>query len=391
MPVAGRNRAEIENLIGFFVNTLPLRTDVSGNPTFREVLKRVRDVALGAYAHQDLPFERLVEELHPERHLGRAPLIRVMLVLQNTPLEALELPDLSFTMVTSTKSMAEFDWVMNAQETERGLFITFEYNTDLFEAATIRRLLQQFQILLTGASAHPEHCISDLPLLTELEKSQLLVERDRSTIAPVGQSVHGLFEQQVARNPDAAAVSCGGQQFSYRELDERSNQIAHGLLESGLRRGESVAVMLDTGLLQVTTLLGVLKAGCHFICLDARYPAARLQQMLSEVGPRCLIAGTLQLESHAELLREFGCDPSYQVVILDEQSFETSPRTAPEVEVRPEDLVYIVYTSGSTGRPKGIMQTHAGLCQYVEWQGRQFGIAAGKRMAQWASITYDAA
>ena len=295
-PVAGRNRAEIEHLIGFFINTLPLRTDVSGEPTFRELLQRVREVALGAYAHQDLPFERLVEELQPARHLGRAPLIRVMLVLQNTPLETLALPELSFTMVSARKSMSEFDWVVNAQETERGLFITFEYNTDLFEATTIRRLLEQFKLLLAGAVARPEQRLYDLPLLTELEKSQLLVEGDRSAIGPVGRTVHGLFEEQVARDPDAPAVSFAGEQISYRELNERSNQIAHGLLESGLRRGQPVAVMLDTGLLQVATLLGVLKAGCHFICLDARYPTARLQQMLSEVGPACLIAGVAQLE-----------------------------------------------------------------------------------------------
>jgi amino acid adenylation domain-containing protein len=386
-PVAGRNRAEIENLIGFFINTLPLRTDVSGDPTFRELLKRVRDVALGAYAHQDLPFERLVEELQPERHLGRAPLIRVMLVLQNTPLESLALPDLSFTMVSATKSMSEFDWVINAQETERGLFLTFEYNTDLFEATTIRRLLEQFNLLLAGAVAQPEQRISDLPLLTKLEKSQLLIEWDRSAIAPVGRSVHGLFEQQVTRDPHAPAVSFSGEQITYIELDERSNQIAHGLLESGIRRGQPVAIMLDSSLLQIAALLGVLKAGCHFVCLDARYPAARLQQMLNEVGPPCLIVGTSQLASHAELLTTYRGD----TIVLNEQSFENCPRTAPEIEVRPDDLVYIVYTSGSTGRPKGIMQTHAGLCQFVEWKGRQFGIAPGKRIAQWASITYDAA
>ncbi|HKN83704.1 MAG TPA: condensation domain-containing protein, partial [Pyrinomonadaceae bacterium] len=391
-PVAGRNRAEIEHLIGFFVNTLALRTDLSGDPTFRELLKRVREVALGAYAHQDLPFERLVEELQPERHLGRAPLIRVMFVLQNTPLEVLELPDLSFTMVSARKSMAEFDWVVNAQETERGLFITFEYNTDLFEATTIRRLLEQFNILLAGAVAQPEHRISDLPLLTEVEKSQLLVEWDHSAIAPVGRSAHGLFEQQLARDPDAPAISFGGEQFSYRELDERSNQIAHGLLGSGVRRGQPVAVMLDTGLLQVAALLGVLKAGCHFICLDARYPSARLQQMLSEVGPPSLIAGASQLGSHTDLVEQFRSETACQVVVLNQHEwFETCPRTSPEIKVSPDDLVYIVYTSGSTGRPKGIMQTHAGLCQYVEWQGRQFGIDPGKRIAQWASITYDAA
>ncbi len=394
-PVAGRNRAEIEHLIGFFVNTLALRTDVSGDPTFRELLQRVRDVALGAYAHQDVPFERLVEELQPERHLDRAPLIRVMLILQNTPLESLALPDLSFTTVSATKSMSEFDWVINAQETGHGLFITFEYNTDLFEATTIRRLLEQFNLLLAGAMVQPEHRVSDLPLLTDSEKSQILVEWDRSGIAPVGRSVHGLFERQVTRDPDAPAVSFAGEQFSYRELDERSNQIAHGLLESGLRRGQPVAIMLDTGLLQIAALLGVLKAGCHFICLDERYPTARLQQMLNEVGPSCLIAGVTQLQSHTDLLEQFQRDTACQVVVLNEEDhhewFETCSRTAPEIEVSPDDLVYIVYTSGSTGRPKGITQRHADLCQFVEWEGRQFNIAPGKRIAQWASITYDAA
>jgi amino acid adenylation domain-containing protein len=390
-PVAGRNHAEIEHLIGFFVNTLALRTDMSGNPTFRELLKRVREVALGAYAHQDLPFERLVEELRPERHLGRAPLIRVMFVLQNTPQEVLELPQLSLTWLPTAKSMAEFDWVLNAQETERALFLSVEYNTDLFEAATIRRLLDQFKILVAGALAQPETGISELPLLTEREKNQLLFEFDRSGIAPRGRTLHGLFEEQVKRDPGSIAISFGGEQITYKALDERSNQIAHGLIELGMRPGQPVAVMLDSGLQQIATLLGVLKAGCHFVCLDIRYPVVRLQQMLAEVGPPCLIMSKSHLSSHADLLAELREQTACRLIVLEQEAaFENGPRTTPEVDVKPDDLAYIVYTSGSTGRPKGIMQTHLAFCQYVEWQGRQFDIGPGKRMAQWASITYDA-
>jgi amino acid adenylation domain-containing protein len=405
-PVAGRNQAEVENLIGFFVNTLALRTDLSGNPSFRELLRRVREVAFGAYAHQDLPFEKVVEELQPERNAGRAPLIRAMFVLQNTPQEVLELPGLTLSWLPTAKSMAEFDWVLNAQETEQGLFISFEYNTDLFDAETIRRLLEQLKLLLAGAIAQPESRVSDLPLLTDLERRQLLFEWDRSEVTPEGRSVHGLFEEQAARDADAVAVSFDGERVTYRELDERSNQVAHGLREAGLRPGQPVAVMLDSGPTQIMALLGALKAGCHFVCLDPHYPAARLRQILQEVEPPCLIAAGPHLNWHAELLAEFRQQHACRVMVLGQQAhaltgdeasdnepvrwFETCPRTAPEVEINPEDLAYIVYTSGSTGQPKGIMQTHEGLCQFVEWQARQFDISAGKRIAQWASITYDA-
>ncbi|HYV11048.1 MAG TPA: condensation domain-containing protein, partial [Pyrinomonadaceae bacterium] len=233
-PIANRNRTETESLIGFFINTLVLRTDFSGNPSFRELLQRVRDVALGAYAHQDLPFEKLVEELQPERSLSHTPLFQVVFVFQNTPLGSLEFSDLKLTPLGGDNGTAKFDLTLTMEETDQGLAGSVEYNTDLFDAATIQRLLGHYETLLADLVIHPEHTVSELPLLTTAEHQQLLDWNPTDVVYPVELSLKEAFEAQVARTPENVAVLFEDQQLTYEQLNERANQLAHYLRALGV-------------------------------------------------------------------------------------------------------------------------------------------------------------
>ena len=244
-PIAGRNRMELEGLIGFFVNTLVLRGDLSGNPTFRELLRRTKEVTLGAYAHQDLPFEKLVEELQPERNLSYSPLFQVMFTLENTSAVPAQLGGLGLNLEWIPSATSKFDLSMFMSEGADGLKAEVEYCTDLFDAGTIRRMLGHYQVLLEGIVANPDAHIGELPLLTEAERHQLLVEWNQTEVDyPRDKCIHQLFEEQVERTPDAVAVVFEDQQLTYRELNERSNQLAHHLRKLGSwsrRAGRSLA------------------------------------------------------------------------------------------------------------------------------------------------------
>jgi amino acid adenylation domain-containing protein len=411
-PIANRTRPELEELIGFFVNTLVLRMDLSGDPDFRGLLHRVREVTLGAYAHQDVPFEKLVEELQPERDTGRSPLFQVMLILQNTPVETLELPALSLHPLDTYSGRAKFDLVLNLHETAQGLEGAVEYSTDLFDAGTIERMLVHFQLVLQNIAANPGQKLSQVSLLGDAERRQILEEWGIVDNYRREQCLHQMFEAEVERNPHALALSFQNQLLSYAELNARSNRLAHALCGGGLRPRQRVAICLDSGPAQVIALLATLKAGACFICLDPHHPASRLRQILDEVAPAVLISESVCLDAHATLFRELPDETDCKLVLMDDSSFlrepggmaevmaeaqdgpdwlENYPTENPSAPVSPQDLAYIVYTSGSTGRPKGIMQSHRSFCQFVKWMSGQFGIEAGKRIAQWASITYDAA
>jgi non-ribosomal peptide synthetase component F len=245
-PIANRNRTEIEGLIGFFVNTLVLRTNLAGNPSFEELLKRVREVALGAYAHQDLPFELLVEQLQPQRDLSYTPLFQVMFVLQNAPMSALELPGLTLTLLESNSDSAKFDLTLQMIETEEGLVGSLEYNTDLFEENTIHRMVGHLQTLLEGVVANPQQHLSELPLLSESERHQLLVEwNDTEVEYPQQLCIHQLFEAQVERTPDSIAVVFEDQQLTYRELNTKANQLAHYLQTLGVKPEVLVGICVE--------------------------------------------------------------------------------------------------------------------------------------------------
>ncbi|MFL6286496.1 MAG: amino acid adenylation domain-containing protein, partial [Pyrinomonadaceae bacterium] len=282
-PVAGRTTAETESLIGFFVNTLVLRSDLGGNPTFRELLKRVREVCLGAYAHQEVPFEKVVEELAPERHLNRNPLFQVMFILQNESAQALELPGLSLNALQSGGTATQFDLTLIAAEKGAGLAAALEYQTDLFDGARIRRMLGHLQTLLEGIASDPDARLSALSLLTEAEEHQSLVEWN-STRVDYGreESLHRLIEEQVRRTPEAAAVRFEGRELTYHELNARANQLARFLRASGVGRGERVGVCVERSTEMVVALLGVLKSGGAYVPLDPEYPRERLAFMLED-------------------------------------------------------------------------------------------------------------
>jgi amino acid adenylation domain-containing protein len=402
-PVAGRTRVETEPLIGFFVNTLVLRARVQPEQTFRQLLAEVRRDALGAYAHQDVPFERVVEELQPERDLSRTPLFQTMFVLQNTPQETLALPGLALSSTSGYGGRVNFDLVLNMQDTAEGLQGFLEYNTDLYDAATAARIVGHFQTLLNGVAADPEQRVARLPLLTAAERRQLLEDWDatRAGFKPA-ECIQQMFTAQAERGPEAVAVRFQGEQLRYGELDARSNQLAHGLREVTETPRRCVAVMLDDARRQVIALLGVLKAGHHFVCLDAEHPVARLQQILAEVKPACLITEAAAIGRHAPWLKQFADESGVRLVSMDASDrfeavidgarwFTDCPAADPRIRVRSDDIAYIVYTSGSTGRPKGIVQTHGSFCQFAGWMSARFEMGPGQCIAQWAAITYDAA
>jgi amino acid adenylation domain-containing protein len=383
-PIANRNRLEIEGLIGFFVNALVLRTDLSGDPTFRELLLRVREVCLGAYAHQDLPFERLVEELHLERDLSRNPLFQVMFVLQNASVQAVELPGLILNPVIADSGTTHFDLTLHIVDTEQGLVATAAYNTDLFDAATITRMLRHFQTLLEGIVTSPDRRLSELSLLTEAERQQILVRSTgiRTDHIPVP-CVHQLFEARAALTPDAIAVVFEREQLNYRELNSRANQLAHSLRKINVGPEVPVGVCLERSSEMVIALLGILKAGGVYLPLDPAYPKQRMTFMLEDSRAPVLLTQkrlTMGLpEHHARVV----CLDSDWEAIAGEN--EQNPTTS----IQRENLAYIIYTSGSTGHPKGVLVSHASIADHCLDAQRLYELAPADRVLQFGSMSFD--
>jgi amino acid adenylation domain-containing protein len=352
-PIANRNRGEIEGLIGFFVNTLALRTDLSGNPTFGEMLQRVRMTALEAYEHQDLPFEKLVEELKLERNSSYSPLFQVMFVLQNTPGTALKLHGLKVTPVRLDGETAKFDLTVYMSESVDGLRGLLEYNTDLFDEATIIRMLGHWQVLLEGLVANPDQRIGYLPLLTDAEQRQLVSEwNDTRKDYPKDKCIHQLFEEQVENNPEAVAVVSENEQLTYRELNTRANQLAHYLREQGVGPESLVGICVDRSLEMVVGLLGILKAGGAYVPLDPEYPTERLVFTLEDTRAPILLTQARLVEKLPAL--------NARLVCLDRDWPQISEETEenPESKVTADNTAYVIYTSGTTGKPKGVMISH---------------------------------
>ena len=383
-PIANRNRAEIERLIGFFVNTLVLRIDLSGNPTFRELLCRVREVTLEAYAHQDLPFEKLVEELQPERDMSRNPLFQVVFALQNVLVEAPALPGLTVSPVEVHNGTAKFDLTLELWERPEGFCGRLEYDTGLFDATTISRLLGNFQTLLEGIVANPDQCLVDLPVLGEAERRRLLVEwNDTEVEYSRDRCIHELFEAQVERTPDAVAVIFEGQHLTYRELNRRANQLAHYLRELGVGPGVLVGLCVERSLEMVVGILGVLKAGGAYVPLDPAYPRERLAFMLHDAQVVALLT--------QERLVEHLPPQEVPVLCLDTEWKTISPKSEknPVSGVRPDDLAYVIYTSGSTGRPKGVTIAHANISPLLHWGYENLGLSTADRVIQYLSYCFD--
>jgi amino acid adenylation domain-containing protein len=383
-PIANRNRVETEWLTGFFVNTLVMRNDLSGDPEFREMLRRVREVALGAYTHQDMPFERLVEDLQPDRTLNRQPLFQVMFVLQNAPNPPIELPGMTFETLRVHNRTSKFDLLLSMREDGDHLTAALEYNTDIFAEATIRRMLQHFQNLLEEIVAHPEQRISELSLMKEPERQQLLVEwNDTQAAYPEDRSLMQLFEDQVARTPDAVAITFGEESLTYRQFNERGNQLAYFLRPLGVGPEVFVGICMQRSIEMMVAVLGVLKAGGAYVPLDPTYPKDRLAYMMEDARARVLLTQEHLLESLPE--------HSAQVICLD-TSRELIARESvenPASDTWAESLVYVTYTSGSTGRPKGIGMIQRPLLNLLEWMNRNTQLPEGARTVQFASLSFD--
>ena len=388
-PIANRTRQETEGLIGFFVNTLVLRTDLSGNPRFRDLLARVRESCLGAYAHQDLPFEKLVEALHPVRDGGRNPLFQVMLALQNAPMPALELSGLTLRPLEIDSGVAKFDLTLNLEEGADGLHGWFEYNTDLFDAATIARMAGHFQTLLAGIADGPDTAIGQLPLLSPAERHQLLVEWN-ATATPYPQQcgIHDLVAAQAARTPEAEALIAADVCLTYRELDQRANQLAHHLRALGVGPDVRVAINLPRSAALVVGLLGILKAGGAYVPLDPSYPAERLAFMLADAQAPLLLTApsALGIGLLSEALQHV------QVVDLEAEGprIARQPTTPPASGVAGENLAYVLYTSGSTGVPKGVAVPHRAVNRLV-CNTNYIRLDSTDCVAQLSNCAFDAA
>ncbi|TCP59140.1 amino acid adenylation domain-containing protein [Tumebacillus sp. BK434] len=383
-PIAGRQRAEIEPLIGFFVNTLALRTDLTGNPSFRELVKRVRDTSLGAYAHQDLPFEYLIDELQLERDLSRHPLFQVMFVLQNTPMREVHTSDLTFGSVELDHSTAKFDLQLTVFETEQGLRAAFEYSTDLYNRDTIERMATHFANLLTSLLQAPDRAISELPILSDEERHLLLYGwNDTGVEFPRDTLLHELFEAQAAQTPERIASIYGDDTMTYAELEARANQLAHYLIAQGVGPDVPVGVCIERSHHLVVALIGILKAGGAFMPIDTEAPTARIAQLAEEASaPVCLTQAHLR-----DKMPEDVCS----FVYVDEQWDDISNRSAdkPQLELTPKHLVSIYYTSGSTGKPKGVASTHEGWVNRMCWMQRYHQLRQDETVLQKTTLTFD--
>jgi amino acid adenylation domain-containing protein len=384
-PIANRNNAAIEQLMGFFANTLALRGDLAGNPSFRDLLAQVRQTTLSAYAHQDLPFEMLVEKLQPDRDLSRNPLVQVMFSLQNAPQSAADLSGLTIQSLPLPLDITvRFDLEVNYWETAAGLEGVWAYNTDLFEPTTIKRIGAHFHTLVTAIVTNPELRIAELPLLSPAQLHQLAIEwNDTQANYPDDQCIHQLFEQQVERSPAAVAVIFESQQLTYQELNTRANQLAHHLISLGVGADVLVGICVERSIDTIVGLLGILKAGGAYVPLDPEYPAERLQFMLDDAQISVLL-------TQQRLIHKLPTDRA-QLICLDTdwQSIARS-LTNPLASVGATNLAYAIYTSGSTGQPKGVEITHRGVNRLV--MGVDYvRLDASQRLLQLASIAFDAA
>ncbi|MEM9538587.1 MAG: amino acid adenylation domain-containing protein [Cyanobacteria bacterium P01_E01_bin.42] len=385
-PIASRHQPEVEPLIGCFINTLVFRSDLSGNPSFRQLLDRVKNTVLGALAHQTIPFEMLVNELQPTRNIAYAPIFQVMLVLQNAfSSDNVALPGLNVRPMLHDNQTSQFDLTFLLVEEQNGLKGKLEYNTDLFDEATMVRMLGHFQTLLVGAIANPDLSLLELPLLTEPERQQLAAWHDTALPPSPTACIHHLFEARVRETPEAIAIVYEEEQITYRDLNRRANQFARYLQKQGIARESLVALCWERSPEMFVGLLGILKAGAAYIPLDPAYPPQRFQTILTDAQPEAIVTQTALAEKFSNL--------DATIILLDE-AWETIALESPEnpgIPVSPENLAYIIYTSGSTGKPKGVAIEHRSLVNFTEAAIEAYAITASDRILQFATIGFDTA
>ncbi|HET7392570.1 MAG TPA: condensation domain-containing protein, partial [Candidatus Binatia bacterium] len=396
-PIANRRRSELEPLIGFFVNTLVLRTDLSGNPTFEELLVRIREVCLGAYAHQDLPFGKLVQELQPERDQSRNPLFQVMFALQNATQRFSPPAELMVEPIEFETGRSLFDLSLFLRDRDGRYIGYFEYSADLFDAPRVERMAGHFQILFAAIVAHPDQSIPTLPILTAAERQQILVDwNDTAADYPKDKCIHELFEDQVEKTPNAVAVLFERQQITYRELNTRANQLAQYLHSLDVGPEVLVGICVERSLEMVVGLLGILKAGGAYVPLDPAYPRERLAFILEDAQVSLLLTtqriiedGTWRIEDGTP--RSSILDPQTKVVCLDRDW----PLISEQSEERPtsgvdsQNLVYVIYTSGSTGKPKGVAIEHRNTVNLLQWAKTVYGRTELAGVLASTSICFD--
>lgn len=381
MASAGRNQPETENLIGYFINTLVLRTDLSGNPTFRELLARVREVVLEALEHQDVPFNYLVKELQPERHLGHHPIFQVF--LSHVPSQFTLPMGWHPVQMDVNTSAAKFDLSLEFEERNEGLVSQLEYNTDLFDRETIVRLGEHWQTMLEGIVANPEQHLAALPMLTQTERHQILVEWNATSMEyPRERTLSQLFEEQVERTPDAVALLYQRQQLTYRQLNAQANLLAHYLQRQGVGPEVFVGLCVKRSPEMVVGVLGILKAGAAYVPLDPAYPAARLTFMMEDAGISILLTQRQLTESLPKLESKIICLDADWQTIAQESDRELARSTGGE------DLAYLIYTSGSTGKPKGVLGTHRATINRCQWMWNTYPFEQGEVCCQKTALSF---
>ncbi|MEH2130686.1 MAG: amino acid adenylation domain-containing protein [Nostoc sp.] len=382
--IANRNRRETEALIGFFVNILALRTNLQGNPTFLELLERVKEVTLDAYDHQDLPFEKLVDELGLERSLSHHPLFQVAFGLQNETQQQLEINGLTLARFTWENTTTLFDLSLIFRETPQGLTGEWEYATDLFEAKTIQRMAGHFAVLLQGIVDNPQQPINTLSLIAEDERQQLQNWNQTQTDYPLNQTLVELFETQVAKNPHNLALVFESQNLTYKQLNQKANQLAHYLIQNYQIQPESlIGICVERSLEMIIGVLGILKAGAAYVPIDPNYPKERIEFMLKDSGISVLLTQSFLLEQLplAKL--------KHQVICLNEETFAQELIDNPNPQNTPDNLAYIIYTSGSTGRPKGVMIEHRAIVNLSLAWAETFQVKHHSRWLQFGSFSFD--
>ena len=395
--IANRNRVELEGLLGFFINTLALRVKISDDQTFLELLARAREVCLGAYAHQDIPFEHLVEELQPERDLSRSPFFQVMLVLQNAPVETMRLEGLTLDWFEVESETAKFDLTLSfietgmetGMETGGGINASLEYNSDLFERGAIRRLCAHFETLLAGVVENPQERISCLPLLNEGEQAQLVRGWNETARDYAGEPscLHQFFERQAERTPAAPALVADDAQLSYSELNRSANLLAAHLRRLGIGPESLVGVCLPRRAELVVSLLAILKAGAAYLPLDPDYPAERVRWMMQDAGAQVALTEKALLPLVEEAGAEIVCvDRGAE---LFDGGFDSGRGANLGAHVEPENVAYMIYTSGSTGRPKGVMVTHEAIRNRLLWMQERYRLTAADRVLQKTPFSFD--
>ncbi|HKH45576.1 MAG TPA: amino acid adenylation domain-containing protein, partial [Thermoanaerobaculia bacterium] len=381
-PIAGRVHRDVEPLIGFFVNTLVLRSDLAAHPRFVELLASGKRAILDAYAHQHVPFEMLVEELRPERSLSHSPLFQILFVFQNRERGEARLGEARLEPLEESAGFVKLDLELNVLERENELALYWMYKKELFEAATIERMAASFGVLLESILENPEESVEALPLLTAAERSLLSAWQGEAEDRPERRPVHELFEAQVERAPDEIAVVFEDGRLTYRELNERSNRLAHALIQQGVGAETLVGLSAERSLEMLVGLLGILKAGGAYLPLDPQYPEARLRYMLEDSAAELVLT-----QSH---LAELGCFAGRRTMPLDDPGLATEPASGnPGSRVRPSGLAYVIYTSGSTGQPKGVLVDHGQLAHTLAASLGELGWEAGDRMLCLAPFSFD--